>query len=131
MSEEIRWEKVDIKDRRRIGEPFATIAKGRISFNSSACSLLDMKKYKYAEVIKGLISQKLCQVKVRFIKDSTLSSFAIVSHKSEDGTINLATINSAPLYKELFGEYGLNKTCKYSVTLEDKNTLIIDLNKEF
>jgi len=129
----MNWEVVDVRNRRRRGEAYATITNSKISFNGDACDLVDIKKYKYVEVLKNPSSKLLEFIGVKFIKESTETSFSFVARKSKkDGSVNGVDINSHPLIAKLFGERGVSKTSKYGVSLDqdNKNIIVIDLNKE-
>ncbi|NMM64365.1 hypothetical protein HBE96_17230 [Clostridium sp. P21] len=126
------WEVVDIRNRRRRGEAFATITNNRISLNTDACKLINIKEYKYIQVVKNDDSKTLKSIGLKFIEESNETSFSFLIRKSKNGNINGADINSRPLIEKLFGQRGITRTSKYGVNLDkgDKSIIVIDLNRE-
>lgn len=126
------WSTVNVTNRRRRGEAFATITNNRISLNIEACSLMDIKKYKYVEVLRNKNSESLKFIGLKFTKQSYGTTFSFIIRKAKDGIISGMDINSRPLIEKLFGEKEIDKTSKYSVSLDEdnENIIVIDLNKE-
>ncbi|NMM65465.1 hypothetical protein HBE96_23080 [Clostridium sp. P21] len=126
------WKVVDIRNRRRRGEAFATIANNRVSLNTDACKLIDIEEYRYIQIVKNDDSKNLKSIGLKFIKESNETSFSFLIRKSKNDHVNGADINSRPLIVELFGQRGIPRTSKYSVSLDknDKSIIVIDLNKE-
>lgn len=126
------WSIVNVTNRRRRGEAFATITNSRISLNIETCSLIDIRKHKYVEVLRNKDSESLKFIGLKFTKQSNGATFSFIIRKTKDGDISGIDINSRPLIEKLFGEGEVTKTSKYSVDLDkdNENIIVIDLNKE-
>ncbi len=130
---DVIWEPISVaKGGRKIGEPCASIGHGRIALNADACDLIDTNGYDWVEILKGKVAKKIEKIGIRFLKERSKTSLKVARRKVNNELVPGININSKSLIKELFGESGVNANKRYAVVVEkdNKNMLVIDLNKE-
>lgn len=130
---DINWQIVEVlQNRRKVGQPCASIGYSRIALNADTCDMINLDETTWVEVLKGYNGRKLEKIALKFIKNKTKSSFKITRRIKNGVKIPGGNINSKRLVKELFGENGITQNKRYAITQDNdnKNILIIDLLKE-
>lgn len=127
----MKWETVKISNESKGSTiPYASVGRGRITFNSAACGMLDHhENYQYVEFLKGKMNNSVC-IGVRFLKpDERTENSVPIKRKSQKGKmINCMEISCKGVIGELFGPSGTaDKTTRYKISKDDdaNNILIV------
>ena len=128
----MKWEVVKIqaneKSASRRSEAYASIGFGRISINTSACSLIgDYDEYKYAEFLRGRQNNKLC-IGVRFLREDERTPFAMPLRRRLRNGIPTGgvDIHGKKVLEDLFGPVAsASKTTRFSVVKDNDSENII------
>lgn len=124
----MQWEVVKLgKTTEGRKNAFASVGRGKIDFNATACLLLgNYEKYKYAQFLKGKNNGKII-VGVKFLIENEEDSVEITRKRQKGKLISGMSVANKGTVQDLFGAKGtFNGTTRYNVTLDkDNNNILI------
>lgn len=121
------WEVVKLDNKKIVRKSAkASVGRGRISFNATACDLLDdYEQFKYAEFLVD--STKPGKVAIQLYKDNTENAIKITPKIVEGKRIKNIEVSSKDMMEKLFGKTGIQKGfSQFNVTKETPSMLIVN-----
>lgn len=125
------WTRVVLEKQRsrKVGEPIASVVNGMITFNSTACNLIDdIYDYEWVEVLESMQEGRAAKLAFKFTnkKDEYVLHATRKNHKGK--ALDAISVHSRQLVKRYFGE--LRKVSRYRVSKTNDKTLVIDILSE-
>lgn len=124
------WETVTIKQHKKnIKTPMVSVGHGRMIINTAACNLINnIFDYEWADIVQAKRNSEIVFLGIKFTKIPLTNSLHVRTIQKKGSELKSLVINSQELVRIFFGEKALrNSTTRYSVTLKEDNTLVVDL----